>query len=139
MINDIAFIYQIERFTVSLRAALIVRKKSSCVSFQDDLCFSSFEYLFFSCRGRNSARSVPCILCLAESNGFRFFAAARSHIFACFSKDRGMNVRVQIAQGNNTSAASPSIYSNIFLQSDSPRIGSFNENLLVNYRRIFFS
>lgn len=73
--------------TISLRAARMACRKSSCVCFQDLEDFSSGDRRFFSCLGKNSASSVPWILCLAESNGFLFLFADRSQILACFSND----------------------------------------------------
>lgn len=111
------------RLTISLRAARIARRKSSCVCFQVDLVLenlSSSERRFFSCLGRNSANSVPWILCLAESKGFLFLFADRSQIFECLSNDCGIKVRAQIAHGRRMGGTSVSIYQELIGCCDSP-------------------
>lgn len=104
-----------------MRAARIARRKSSCVCFQDlEEDLSSGDRRFFSCLGKNSASSVPWILCLAESNGFLFLFADRSQILACFSNDWGINVRAHIAHGRRMGGTSVSIYQELVGCCDPP-------------------
>lgn len=117
----------------------MVRRKSSWVFFQEDLVFSSWWCRRGSCLGRNSANSVPWILCLAESKGLRFLAAARSHILVCFSNDCGMKVRAQIAQGNRIGgSASASIYNVQRLMSPRDFKLSRPRDIMINIIYLFF-
>lgn len=111
--------------TTSLRAARIVCRKSLCVSFQVDLGLedlSSCAWCLLPCFGRNSASSVPCILCLAESKGFLRLLVDCSHIFVCFSSDCGIKVRAQIAHGRRMGGTSVSIYRGISLRCCGPSV-----------------